>query len=115
MPGPITFGACDNGALSAGKLAALMKSPGNGRRGVGRARLREDAARYPKMYGWIDAAGEAIGRVSVKVPLDSDPANDPIVLGTFTFAPAEAYEALRQTHDRPPGRRSTASITSTPA
>ncbi len=90
VPGPITFGACDNGALyDVGKLAALMKAPETdvvvwGVRGYA------NAARYPKMYGWIDAAGEAIGRVSVKVPLD-DPANDPIVLGTFTFRSAEAY------------------------
>ena len=43
-----------------------------------------NAARSPRMYGWVDADGDRVRRVSVKVPL-GDPATDPIVLGTFTF------------------------------
>lgn len=90
-PGPITFGACDNGALyDVGKFAALIKDPKTdvvvwGVRGYA------NAARYPKMYGWIDTADDVIKRISVKVPLDN-PAKDPIVLGTFTFRSAEAFK-----------------------
>jgi hypothetical protein len=83
--GPVTFGACDNGALyDRSKLTQLMADDAVdvivwGVRGYA------NAARYPHMFGWIDADGDGIIQmVSVKEPL-RDPTRDPIVLGTFTF------------------------------
>jgi dTDP-glucose pyrophosphorylase len=83
--GPVTFGACDNGALyDHDELARLMADVTVdvivwGVRGYA------NAARYPKMFGWIDADSEGLIRqISVKTPL-ADPTCDPVVLGTFTF------------------------------
>jgi NDP-sugar pyrophosphorylase family protein len=84
-PGPVTFGACDNGALyDHARLQALLDDPAVdvvvwGVRGYANAALK------PTMYGWIDADDEgAIRGISVKQPL-RDPATDPLVLGTFSF------------------------------
>ena len=84
LDGPVTFGACDNGALyQAQAFQALVDDPDTdvivwGIRGFA------NAVRNPKMYGWIDEESGLIRSVSVKTPLGS-PATDPIVLGTFTF------------------------------
>lgn len=86
--GPITFGTCDNGVLyDRGRFASLISDPGNDVIVWG-ARGHANAVRKPQMFGWIDAdeAGR-IRHVSVKTPL-KDPANDPIVIGTFTFRKA---------------------------
>ncbi|WP_133511876.1 sugar phosphate nucleotidyltransferase [Candidatus Thiosymbion oneisti] len=88
VPGPITIGACDNGALY--DLTAFRSLVGDpdvdvivwGVRGY------PNAIRHPKMYGWINAKAGVIRSISVKTPLDS-PTSDPIVLGTFTFRRAE--------------------------
>lgn len=52
--------------------------------------ISPDDERQPGMFGWIDAQGDEIKAVSVKVPLDN-PAVDPIVLGTFTFRRAADF------------------------
>lgn len=90
VPGPITFGACDNGALY--DHSAFQALAGNPKVDiiVWGARGHANAVRHPKMYGWIDADNGIIRRVSVKTPLSS-PATDPIVLGTFTFRRAEDF------------------------
>ena len=84
-PGPVTFGACDNGQLyDLAALRTLMARPDVdvivwGARGLA------NAVRHPRMFGWIDAADDGrIRSISVKQAL-SDPATDPIVVGTFTF------------------------------
>ena len=93
---PITIGACDNGALydieAFGKLVndPLVDVIVWGIRGY------PNAARNPKMFGWIDAEDGLIRSISVKTPL-SAPASDPIVLGTFTFRRADDF---RHTLDR---------------
>lgn len=92
---PITFGACDNGALySAAKFAELASSPDVdvlvwGIRGY------SGALRSPHMFGWLDVADGVVRSVSVKQPL-SDPASDPIVLGTFTFRRAADFRRAVQ-------------------
>ena len=49
------------------------------------ARGYPGAIRSPENYGWIDAdAGGYVKKVSVKKQL-SDPNNDPIIVGAFTF------------------------------
>ncbi len=91
VPGPTTFGACDNGALyDLQRFNALVDTAGVdvivwGVRGY------PNAARNPQMFGWIDAQDGRIQSVSVKTPF-ADPAHDPIVLGTFTFQKAEDFE-----------------------
>ena len=88
--GPITFGACDNGALyNSSSLDRLLDNPEVdvivwGVRGY------PNALRHPKMFGWVDAEGGRIRSISVKVPL-GDPERDPIVLGTFTFRRADDF------------------------
>lgn len=89
--GPITFGACDNGALyDAAQLDALVDTADVdvivwGVRGY------PNAARHPQMFGWIDAQAGRIQAISVKTPL-ADPAQDPIVLGTFTFKRPDDFQ-----------------------
>ena len=93
VPGPVTFGACDNGALyDANAFQQLLDNPDVdiiiwGVRG------HANAVRHPKMYGWINADDGRISEISVKTPLDS-PATDPIVLGTFTFRRAEDFRRV---------------------
>jgi NDP-sugar pyrophosphorylase family protein len=88
--GPISIGACDNGALyHAGHLGDMLAHSGVdvivwGVRGY------PNALRNPKAFGWIDADGGKIRSVSVKTPL-AHPESDPVVLGTFTFRRAEDF------------------------
>lgn len=92
-PGPITFGACDNGALyDHSAFRALAENPEVDIIVWG-ARGHANAIRHPQMYGWIDAVNGVIHRISVKTPLAS-PATDPIVLGTFTFRRAEDFRKV---------------------
>jgi NDP-sugar pyrophosphorylase family protein len=95
---PVTFGACDNGAIyHSDRFTQLMADPMVDVL-VWVARGHANAVRNPQQYGWVktDESGRVTG-LSVKTPLDN-PANDPIVLGTFTFKRAgdalKAIEAL---------------------
>lgn len=91
VPGPVTFGACDNGALySAEAFNKLVEAPEVDVI-VWTARGHANAVRHPHMFGWIDATPNGrIERISVKTPLGA-PATDPIVLGTFTFKRAADF------------------------
>jgi len=90
VPEPITFGACDNGALyNHAKLVALFADQSTDVI-VWVVRGHANAIRHPKMYGWVCEEGGLIKSVSVKKPLSS-PATDPIVIGTFTFRSAETF------------------------
>jgi NDP-sugar pyrophosphorylase family protein len=91
--GPITFGACDNGALyDEQAFQALVENPDVDVIVWG-VRGHANAVRHPQMFGWIDAENGQIRRISVKTPLAS-PATDPIVLGTFTFRRAEDFRQV---------------------
>jgi hypothetical protein len=93
LAGPVTFGACDNGALyDLDRFAALAADPDTDVIVWG-ARGHANAVRRPQMFGWIEAEQGVIRRISVKVPL-ADPATDPIVIGTFTFRRAEDFRAV---------------------
>jgi len=92
---PITFGACDNGVLfNKVTYQALIDDPRVDVIVWG-ARGHTNAVRKPHMFGWINAdTNGSIQNISVKTPLDS-PANDPIVIGTFTFKKvADARHAI---------------------
>lgn len=87
-PGPLTFGACDSGALyDADAFRALVDDPEVDVI-VWAVRGHANAIRHPHMFGWIADTHGVIDRISVKTPLAS-PATDPIVTGTFTFRRAE--------------------------
>lgn len=93
LPGPVTFGACDNGALyDAQTFQQLLNNPDVDVIVWG-VRGHANAVRHPKMYGWINAENGRIRNISVKTPLES-PATDPIVLGTFTFRCAEDFRRV---------------------
>jgi NDP-sugar pyrophosphorylase family protein len=95
VSGPVTFGACDNGALyDTNAFQQLLDNPDVDIIVWG-VRGHANAVRHSKMYGWIDANNESglISHVSVKAALDS-PATDPIVLGTFTFRRAEDFRKV---------------------
>ena len=90
VPGPVTFGACDNGVLyDAAAFQALVDNPEVDVIVWG-VRGHANAVRHPQMFGWIDAENSVIRRISVKQALDN-PAIDPIVLGTFTFRRIEDF------------------------
>lgn len=89
-PGPLTIGACDNGALyDSVALDRLLDDPCADVL-VWAIRGYPNAARTPRSYGWLATDGDTITGVSVKQPL-ADPASDPIVLGTFTFRLASDF------------------------
>jgi len=103
VPGPVTFGACDNGALyDTAALQALIDKPEVDVIVWG-ACGHANAVRHPTMFGWIDADNGAIRRISVKTPLAA-PDTDPVVLGTFTFRRAadfrRAVASLINANDR---------------
>lgn len=84
VAGPVTFGACDYGALfDPAALKTLLDDPEVDVIVWG-VRGHPNALRHPQMFGWIDAEDGRIKRISVKTPLAS-PQTDPTVLGTFTF------------------------------
>lgn len=84
--GPLTIAACDNGALyRPERLQKLLDDPTTDVI-VWVARGYPNAARHPRMYGWVACAegSDRVTGVSVKTSL-GDPAHDPIIIGTFTF------------------------------
>jgi NDP-sugar pyrophosphorylase family protein len=93
VPGPITFGACDNGSLY--DHSAFQRLANNPEVDVivWGACGHANAIRNPHMYGWIDADNGHIRRISVKTPVNSR-TTDPIVLGTFTFRRAEDFRKV---------------------
>ncbi len=95
VPGPVTFGACDNGAMYDNEAFQQLVDNPDVDIIVWGVRGHANAVRHPKMYGWIDANNESglISHISVKTPLDS-PVTDPIVLGTFTFQRAEDFHKV---------------------
>lgn len=95
VTGPVTFGACDNGALY--DVSEFEKLTGNPDIDVivWGVRGHANAVRQPQMFGWINSEQGKIKEISVKTPLDS-PATDPIVLGTFTFRRAEDFRRVVQ-------------------
>lgn len=92
--GPVTFGACDNGALYDRAAFARLAAREDVDVIVWGVRGHANAARHPRMFGWIDAQDDgSINSISVKAPL-SDPQRDPIVLGTFTFRRAQDFRRV---------------------
>lgn len=90
--GPITFGACDNGALYDRAAFDQLMMRADVDVVVWVARGHANAVRHPQMFGWVDADESGlIRRVSVKQPLER-PISDPIVIGTFTFKQQEHFE-----------------------
>ena len=90
VPGPVTVGACDHGALYDGaELRRLVGDP-EVEVIVWGVRGHAGAARHPHMFGWIEAENGRISGISVKAPLGS-PVSDPIVAGTFTFRRADDF------------------------
>jgi NDP-sugar pyrophosphorylase family protein len=89
---PITFGACDFGALyDLEKFNAILDDQGTDLI-VWAVRGHTNAIRKPHMFGWINADSEGnILDVSVKKPISSQVASDPIVLGTFTFRSVQHF------------------------
>jgi NDP-sugar pyrophosphorylase family protein len=92
-PGPITFGACDNGMLYAAAACRRLLDDPEVDVIVWGARGLANAVRQPQMFGWIDADGTRIRAISVKAPLGS-PATDPIVIGNFTFRHADDFRRV---------------------
>jgi dTDP-glucose pyrophosphorylase len=85
MNSKVTIAACDNGMNYDSKLFDKMMIDDSVDIIVWAARGYPGAIRSPESYGWIDVDDQGyIKRVSVKTPL-SDPKNDPIIVGAFTF------------------------------
>lgn len=88
--GPVTVGACDNGALYDAGMLEQMMSDEDIDVIVWGVRGHPNAMRHPNMFGWINAVDGKIKSISVKNPLKS-PASDPIIIGTFTFRRAQDF------------------------
>lgn len=80
----LTVAACDNGMIyDPSRLQKLLEN-NDVDVIIWGARAYPGAISNPEAYGWIEASGENVSRVSVKKPLGS-PDKDPVVIGTFTF------------------------------
>jgi len=98
---PVTIAACDNGMLyDSDKFLTLMNSNDIDVI-VWAARGYPGAIRNPEMYGWIQSNKEGvIEYISVKEPL-SNPLNDSIVVGTFTFKKLDYFlKSVERMKDR---------------
>ena len=84
VPGPITVGACDSGAIYNEKTFSGLVNDQSIDIIVWGYRGNVNAIRRPEMFGWIDENNNIINNISVKTPLEN-PNHDPIVTGTFTF------------------------------
>ncbi|WP_153098979.1 sugar phosphate nucleotidyltransferase [Paraburkholderia hayleyella] len=93
VAGPVTFGACDNGALYDAAVFRQLADNPEIDVVVWGVRGHANAVRQPQMFGWIEALDGEIRRISVKTPLAS-PQTDPIILGTFTFRRAEDFRRV---------------------
>lgn len=91
--GPITFGACDNGALYKPEILADLLADDSVDVLVWAVRGHANAIRFPRMFGWIDEKDGVVRGISVKEPLAA-PETDPIVLGTFTFRHAAHFREV---------------------
>lgn len=92
---PLTISACDHGVLfDPTQFAEIFADPTVGCI-VWVTRGHPGAIQNPEMYGWVKTNGKEVTGVSVKQPLD-DPANDPIIIGTFTFKTAAIFHAAAQ-------------------
>jgi len=92
LQGPITFGACDFGALYCQDKLQQYINNSDIDVIVWGVRGNANAQRNPHMFGWIDESEGDIKNISVKVPLEH-PESDPIVLGSFTFRCSEVFRA----------------------
>ena len=91
--GPLTIAACDNGALyDSSHLQDLINDQETDVI-VWVARGYPNAARHPRMYGWVATDGDRVTAVSVKAPL-SNPRSDAIITGTFTFRRGGDFERV---------------------
>ena len=98
---PVTFAACDNGALyDVENFNSLLDDPETDIL-VWCVRGYQNAVRNPAMFGWVDEGTDSIIRkISVKTALSS-PETDPIILGTFTFKKSEYFsESLERLVNR---------------
>jgi len=86
---PMTIAPCDSGALYDRKNFQ-EKLSGNADVLIWAMRGHPRATRHPEQYGWISESNGLVNAISTKIPL-SDPRNDPIVIGTFTFKHAEDF------------------------
>lgn len=88
---PITFAACDSAVQYDEEKFAELCNNENIDVIVWAVRKHANAARNPQMFGWVDVDDSGhIKNISVKTPL-KNPANDPIVIGTFTFRKARDF------------------------
>jgi len=95
VPTPITFGACDNGALYDPRAFQHLVDNPEFDVIVWAVRGYANAIRHPQMFGWISAEEGKINHISVKKSLNY-PSTDPIVLGTFTFRRANDFRRCVQ-------------------
>ena len=90
---PIVIGACDNGVIYDYDLYRRAVNDPEIDILVWGIRGYANAIRNPEMFGWINSNNGKINSISVKKPL-SDPANDPIIIGTFTFKNIDIFEKV---------------------
>jgi NDP-sugar pyrophosphorylase family protein len=98
---PVTIAACDNGMLYSSSNFELLMRNDDVDVIVWTAKGYPGAIRSPEMYGWVDINKfGVINKISVKKPL-SNPLNDSIVVGTFTFKKLDYFlKSVERMKDR---------------
>jgi dTDP-glucose pyrophosphorylase len=93
---PVTFGACDFGAVYNQKILKELNSSNTADIIVWAIKGYPNASKNPTAYGWLECNNGYISNVSVKKPLSS-PSSDPIILGAFTFKHSHIFkESVQQ-------------------
>jgi dTDP-glucose pyrophosphorylase len=93
----LTIGACDNTMLySQDRWSAMMLNP-ECDAVIWTFRNNPAVLQNPAMYGWVEVDGDhRVQRVSVKVPISSDPMRDHAVIGAFSFKRANDFVSCAQ-------------------
>jgi len=88
---PLTIAACDNGMIYDEEKYHEIFSDPKVDVIVWVTRNHPNAVKTPNSYGWVEEQGGVVRSVSVKKPL-SNPKNDPIIIGAFTFKKASYFK-----------------------
>ena len=88
----LIIGACDNGMLWNQETYEKLMADPTVDVIAWSFRNHPSSKKNPQMYGWLDVdEHNTVTKVSVKIPLSSDPSNDHAIVGTFTFKKAAYF------------------------
>lgn len=100
---PLVISSCDHGSLINIKKYQDIFNTKSWDVIVWVTKGHPGAIKNPEMYGWVESTNNIIKKVEVKKPL-SNPHEDHIIIGTFTFRTTRIFEECAEELTRRDGR-----------